>query len=46
MSKVDNNNDYDYDQASDEKQIKRRQYIIPGIEVRIRSLIIESGSEV
>ena len=46
MSKADNNNDYNYDQASGEKQTGRRQYIIPGIEVRIRSLITESGSEV
>ena len=29
MSKADNNNDYDYDQASGEKHTGRRQYIIP-----------------
>ena len=47
MSKVDNNNNYDYDlQASDEKQTGRKQYIIPGTEVRIRSLVTESGLEV
>ena len=46
MSKVDNNNDYNYDQALGEKQTGRRQYIIPEIEARIRSLVTESGSEV
>ena len=46
MSKADNNNDYDYNQASGEKQMERRQYIIPGTEVQIRSHVIESGSEV
>ena len=46
MSKVDNNNDYNYDQALDEKQMGQRQYIIPGIEVRIRSLVTKSGLEV
>ena len=29
MSKADNNNDYDYNQASGEKHMGRRQYIIP-----------------
>ena len=46
MSKADNNNDYDYDQASGEKQTGRRQYIILEIEVRIRNLITEFGLEV
>ena len=45
MSKADNNNDYHYDQVSDEKQTGQSQYIIFGIEVWIRSLVIESGSE-
>ena len=29
----DNNNDYDFDLASGEKQTGRRRYIIPGAEV-------------
>ena len=47
MSKVDNNNNYDYDlQASNEKHMGGRRYIIPGTKVLIRSLVIEFGSEV
>ena len=46
ISKADNNNDYDCDQASGEKQTGQRQYIISGTEARIRSLVTESGSEV
>ena len=46
MSKADNNNDYNYNQVSTKKQTGQRQYIIPMIEVRIRSFITESGSEV
>ena len=46
ISKVDNNNDYNYDQALGEKQTGQRQYINPGTEVRIRNLIKESESEV
>ena len=34
MSKADNYNKYDYDQASGEKYTGRRQYIIPGSKVR------------
>ena len=46
MFKADNNNDYNYDQASGEKQTGQRQYIIPGNEVWIKSLVTESGSEI
>ena len=46
MSKADNNNDYDYDQALSEKQMGQKQHIISGTEVWIRSLVTESGSEV
>ena len=46
MSKADNNNNYDYDQALGEKQMGQRQYIIPKTEVWIRSLVTEFGSEV
>ena len=33
MSKANNNNDYDYNQALSKKQTGQRQYIIPGTEV-------------
>ena len=33
MSKVDNNNNYNYDQALGEKHTGQRQYIIPRSEV-------------
>ena len=46
MLKANNNNDYNYDQASGEKQTGQRQYIIFIIEVWIKSLITESESEV
>ena len=46
ISKVDNNNNYDYNQTSGEKQAGQRQYIIFGTEVQIKSLITEWGSEV
>ena len=46
MLKADNNNDYDYDQASGEKQTGQKQYIIPETEVWIKSLVTESRSEV
>ena len=39
MSKVDNYNEYDYDQALGEKHIDQRQYTI-------RGLVIKSGSEI
>ena len=41
MSKADNNNDYNCDQVSGEKQTGQRQYIISGTEARIRSLVTE-----
>ena len=46
MSKADNNNNYDYDQALGKKQTRWTQYTILGIEVWITSLVTESGSEV
>ena len=46
MSKVDNNNNYNYDQVLSKKQTGQRQYIISGIKVWIRSLDTESGSAI
>ena len=39
MSKVDNNNNYDYNRALDEEQTGWRRYIIPLSEVQIKSEI-------
>ena len=33
MSKVDNYNDYNYNQALGEKHIRQKWYIIPGSEI-------------
>ena len=39
MLKADNNNNYDYDQASGEKHTGQKQYIILRTEIWIRSLV-------
>ena len=33
MSKIDNNNDFNYNQALGEKHMGRKQYIIPRLEI-------------